>query len=187
MRLIVLLSLAMLTAGCNMFTLAPSTPTLVVVTITAVAPTSTPNPTPSVTSSPSPKATPTVARTPTRASVSIIKVDSGWGHLTRDAATGAFYALIHNTGTASDRLVGASSTKCSRVGLQDMNNPKGDDIPFSVNIPAGKDTELKFRGLRLLCYGIPKATKLGDSVPLTLNFEKFGKVSVQAEIRNPPP
>ncbi len=187
MKLFVLLSVACLMAACNFFALPPRTPTPIVVTVTAVAPTSTSIPTPSITSSPVPKATPTTARTATRTSASIIKVDGGWGHLTRDGGTGAFYALIHNTGTASDRLVGASSTSCSRVGLQDMTNPKGDDIPFSVNIPAGKDTELKFRGLRLLCYGIPKATRVGDSMPLTLNFEKFGKVAIQAEIRNPPP
>ena len=116
-----------------------------------------------------------------------ITVDGGWGHITRDLTNAAFYMLIHNSGQGADRLTGASSEMCGRVGLQQMGNKYGADIPLVVNIPATSTVELMFGGYRLVCHDVTGGTGLGSLVPLTLIFENFGRVKVTIEIRNPPP
>ncbi len=131
---------------------------------------------------PTPKFTPT----PTVAS-SIISVDGGWGHVTRNPTIAAFYMLIHNTGEGEDWLMGASSEACSRMSLQQLGYPDTDNLPISMGIPAKSAVELKMGefNYRLLCYDI-SGIGVGSSVPLTLTFEKFGPVKVTILIGDPP-
>lgn len=156
--------------------------------------------TPGVTSIIVPSTTPTV--TPTVAPTLAIIVDNGWGHFTRifsgppgepgttstlDLTSIAVYATIHNTGTESDRLTGATSQFCKNITMQDMRPESTDAGQFSIsiNVPAKSTLELKFLGQRLICEGA-SGVKQGDRIPVVLIFEKFGQVPVLIEIRATP-
>jgi hypothetical protein len=54
-----------------------------------------------------------------------------------------------------------------------------------AGIPAESTIELKFGATRRLCCGA-SGIGPGSSMPLKLNFEKFGAVKVTVEIREPP-
>jgi len=154
--------------------------------------------TPGVTGIIIPSATPTA--TPTVAPTLAITADNGWGHFTRifngppgpntestlDLTTVAVYASIHNTGTTSDRLMGAVSGFCNHFTMQDMspNAPDG-GLLSSISIPAKSTVELKFMGQRLICEGASGVNQ-GDHIPVGLIFEKFGQVPVLIEIRTTP-
>ena len=104
-----------------------------------------------------------------------------------DPTTLAVHALIHNTGTEADRLIGCTSEVCSSSYMQDKSvkgPPDFETVPF-ISIPAGSNVELKFTGLCIVCSGI-SGVKLGDRVPFTLIFEKYGEVKVMIEIRDNP-
>ena len=149
-------------------------PTIVVTQIVTQIVTPTFTPTPEFTS------TPTVP-------APFISVDGVWGHISRDPTKAAFYMLIHNTGEGTDLLSGAFSPACSRMSLQQMGYPDRSNLPISVGIPAKSVVELKMGDFqfRLICYDI-NGIGVGSSVPLTLNFEKFGPVNVTVEIRELP-
>ena len=156
--------------------------------------------TPGVTSIIVPSTTPTAR--PTAAPTLAITVDNGWGHFTRifsgppgepgttstlDLTSIAVYATIHNTGTESDRLTGATSQFCKNFTMQDMSPESSDPGQFSISIsiPAQSTLELKFMGQRLICEGA-SGVKQGDRIPVGLIFEKFGQVPVLVEIRSTP-
>jgi copper(I)-binding protein len=53
----------------------------------------------------------------------------------------------------------------------------------SIHIPAGGTVSLAPGGFHLMLMG-PKPLAVGDTVELVLTFEKAGKVTVKAEVKN---
>jgi copper(I)-binding protein len=130
--------------------------------------------------------TPVFTATPT-IPASMITVDGGWGHITRNPTIAAFYMLIHNTGEGDDRLNGASGPACGHFTLQQMGYPDTDKLPVSVSIPAKSVVALQMGefNYRLLCYAV-SGVGVGSTMPLILYFEKFGAVKVAIQIKETP-
>jgi copper(I)-binding protein len=126
------------------------------------------------------------AATATLTAVGIF-VDGTSGHVTLSPTIAAFYMLIHNTGTAADQLVGASSAYCASMGMQIMGiGPAGNDLPIAMAIPAGGVALLEFQGTRLLCYGVAGGVGPGSTVQVRLKFEVFGELEVTIGIGEKP-
>ena len=124
------------------------------------------------------------ARTPA------VKVEAAWARPTvaGQAAGGGFLKITG--GAAADRLLGGSSTISKSVELHSMQMD-GDvmrmrEVP-GIAVPAGQAVELKPGGLHLMFMGLKRPLKAGDTVPLTLRFEKAGEVKVDVEISAQPP
>lgn len=103
------------------------------------------------------------------------------------AKVGAGYLTITNTGAAADRLVSASSPASGKVEIHEMAMQDGvmkmRQLPAGLPIAAGKSVSLAPGGYHLMLMGLKAPLKQGDKVPVTLNFEKTGKVDVTLDVQ----
>ena len=100
--------------------------------------------------------------------------------------TAAAYVTIENKGSADDSLVAASSPAAAKVEVHDMTMEgmvmkmrKMDALP----VKAGETVKLAPGGKHIMLIGLKQHLEEGMSVPLTLVFEKAGKVEVEAPVR----
>ncbi len=120
-----------------------------------------------------------------------IQVENAWGLSLPDiAGTGAFYMTIKNTGGAPDKLTAASSPACGMVELHETTQGSGGMMGMEhmkgggVTIPAGSHVELKSGALHLMCTDKQAGQfSAGSKIEVTLVFEKFGQLKVNADIR----
>ena len=97
---------------------------------------------------------------------------------------GAAWLTVRNKGEA-DRLLGAESPAAGRIeihthihegGVMKMRRVE------AIDIPAGGEAALGPGGDHLMLFGLKAGLAPGDSVPLTLLFEKAGPVTVEMRI-----
>ena len=53
-----------------------------------------------------------------------------------------------------------------------------------IALPKGEMVELKVGGLHLMCIDKQQEFNAGDTIPVTLEFEKAGTIEITAEIRD---
>lgn len=115
-----------------------------------------------------------------------ISVTQVWGRATPgNVPTGALYLTVTNNGTAPDHLIGASTpaAKLTELHQMIMNNGVMEMRPVpSLEILPGKSLVLAPNGYHVMLTGLKAPLKEGQSVPLTLTFEKAGTVQVTAKI-----
>ena len=108
-----------------------------------------------------------------------------------DAAPGApssaaGYVTLRNRGKAPDGLIGGSTDVAERVEVHETRNMSGMmmmEKVTKVELPAGARVELKPGGYHLMLVGLKRALTPGQSVSLTLEFEKAGRITTRAEVR----
>ncbi|RCS24925.1 DUF1775 domain-containing protein [Phyllobacterium salinisoli] len=102
------------------------------------------------------------------------------------AKVGGGYVKLDNEGGEADRLVAASSPAAKRVEIHEMTMEndvmKMRALQDGVKLPAGETVELKPGGMHLMFMDVAKPFREGDSVPVTLEFEKAGKVDVMFNV-----
>ncbi len=94
---------------------------------------------------------------------------------------GGGFVTIRNEGGA-DRLVSAASPAAGTVEIHEMAM-EGEvmrmrKLENGIDLPAGETVELKPGGLHLMFMQVKTPFKEGDSIPVTLTFEKAGSVDV---------
>ncbi|MCV9960493.1 DUF1775 domain-containing protein [Pararhizobium sp. BT-229] len=96
--------------------------------------------------------------------------------------------VVENSGSEDDRLISAESPAAGRVELHEMTMQnevmKMRKLEDGIVIPAGETVELKSGGLHLMFLEVAKPFAEGDSIPLTLTFEKAGKVDYVLPVGN---
>jgi copper(I)-binding protein len=101
--------------------------------------------------------------------------------------TGGAYLTITNSGANADRLLGAASPNAGKVEIHTMSMK--DDVmvmrPLAdgLEIPAGASVELKSGGEHLMFMNVTEPFMAGASVPVTLEFEKAGKVDLNLPVQ----
>ena len=55
----------------------------------------------------------------------------------------------------------------------------------SIPVPAGEKVELKPGGYHVMLLDVKKVLAVGDTIDVTLTFEKAGEVTTTAEVREP--
>ena len=101
------------------------------------------------------------------------------------AKAAAVFMTIENKGKDSDRLVSVSSPAAGIVEIHEMKMAGGMMQMREVNgleIGPGAAIELKPGGYHIMLMDLKQPLKQGDSVPVTLKFEKAGSVEVKAAI-----
>ena len=101
----------------------------------------------------------------------------------------AYLATLENGGSAADRLVRASSPAAARVEIHTMSMDGGvmrmreiEAIPVA---PKETVTMRPGQGYHLMLMQLKAPLKVGDTFPLTLEFEKGGKVEVRVDVQQP--
>ncbi|PWB32955.1 copper resistance protein CopZ [Pseudomonas sp. SDI] len=104
----------------------------------------------------------------------------------------AAYFVVHNNGTADDRLLGVDSPITDRAELHEHVHKDGlmkmQQVP-SVVVPAGKDLVFAPGAYHVMLMQ-PKDRSLlsdGKHFPLTLHFEKAGDVTVDVAVQKQAP
>jgi periplasmic copper chaperone A len=115
-------------------------------------------------------------------------ISQAWSRATPGGAKiGAGYFTIENKGSAADRLVAISSEAAGKVEVHEMamNNGvmKMRPVDNGLTIEPGKTVTLAPGGYHLMLMDLKAPLKQGDSVPLTLEFEKAGKVAVTLDVQ----
>ena len=94
------------------------------------------------------------------------------------------YLTIENKGAAPDRLVSGSGDFAGKVEIHEMAMNNGvmtmRPLDKGLAIEPGKTVKLAPGGYHLMLMDLKNPLKQGDKVPLTLEFEKAGKVDAVA-------
>lgn len=115
-------------------------------------------------------------------------ITQAWSRATPGGAKiGGAYLTIENKGTAPDRLVGGSADVAGKVEVHEMAVTDGvmkmRGLDKGLAIEPGKTVKLAPGGYHLMLFDLKTPLKQGDKVPVTLQFEKAGKVQVTLDIQ----
>ncbi len=103
------------------------------------------------------------------------------------ATSGAAFMVIHNHGTTPDRLIGAASPVAEKVELHThKENAQGVmqmiHVAEGFDLPAGGEILMQRGGHHVMFLGLTAPLNQGDTVPVTLTFEKAGDVVVAVPV-----
>ena len=122
------------------------------------------------------------------AASSPIAVSSPWSRETaagQDA--GGAFMTITNTGTAPDRLTGGSTKVAGQVQIHTVDMAGGvmrmRQLADGLEIPAGGSVTLKPGSFHVMLMQLQQPLKQGETVPLTLTFDKAGPVDVALTVQ----
>lgn len=112
-----------------------------------------------------------------------LEIGHPWARATPPTApTGGGYLSIKNNGATPDRLMSASSPVAAAVQVHEMkmegNVMRMRELDGPLEIKPGETVTLAPGGMHLMIMGLKEPLKQGDKVPLTLVFEKAGKIDV---------
>lgn len=113
-----------------------------------------------------------------------LEIGHPWARATPPTApTGGGYLSVKNTGTVPDRLISISSPAAQTVQLHEMkmegNVMRMRELDGPLEIKPGETVTLAPGGMHLMMMGLKGPLKQGEKVPLTLVFEKAGKIDVE--------
>ncbi len=102
----------------------------------------------------------------------------------------AYIATLENNGAKPDRLLRASSPAAARVEMHDMNVDAGGvmrmrEVDAIVIEPKHPIKMRPGAGLHLMLVNLKQPLKEGDTFPMTLEFERGGKVEVKVVVQVP--
>src|ERR1700739_4869011 len=114
-------------------------------------------------------------------------ISQGWTRATPNGAKiGGGYLTIENKGSATDRLIGGSADVAGSVQVHEMSMDNGvmkmRPVEKGLTIDPGKTVKLAPGGYHLMIMDLKSQLKQGDKVPVTLEFEKAGKVTLSLDV-----
>lgn len=116
-----------------------------------------------------------------------LRIGHPWSRATPPVAkVGAGYLSIANQGTAADRLIAVTSPAAGRVEIHEMRTESGvmrmRELAQGLGLPAGQRVELKPGGYHLMLMDLKAPLREGTDVPVTLIFERAGRIEVQFKV-----
>ena len=116
-----------------------------------------------------------------------LTIAGGWAKaMLPSQPTGGAYLTITNNGGEADRLVGASSPNAAKVEIHTMEMSNNvmvmRPVEGGLEIAAGATVELKPGAHHLMFMKVSQPFKEGATVPVTLEFEKAGKVEIELPV-----
>jgi periplasmic copper chaperone A len=115
-------------------------------------------------------------------------ISQAWSRATPGGAKVAGgYLTIENKGSTPDRLIGGSADVADKVQVHEMTMNNGvmtmRPVDQGLTIEAGKTVKLAPGGYHLMMSDLKNPLKRGDKVPVTLEFEKAGKVKLSLDVQ----
>lgn len=102
------------------------------------------------------------------------------------AANGAVYMTIVNQGSQPDAVVSATSDSAKLVELHETKSKGGvmtmRPLP-RFPLPPGGNVEMKPGGYHVMLLGLTRDLNQGDTVKVTLTFEKAAPLTVEVPVR----
>jgi hypothetical protein len=115
-------------------------------------------------------------------------ITQAWSRATPSGAKVAGgYLTIENKGTTADRLIGVSAEVAGKADVHEMAMDNGvmkmRALDKGLAIDPGKTVKLAPGGYHLMLQELKGPFKEGEKVPVTLEFEKAGKVNVSLDVQ----
>jgi periplasmic copper chaperone A len=115
-------------------------------------------------------------------------ITQAWSRATPNGAKiGSGYFTVENMGAAPDRLVSVSADIAGKVEVHEMTTKDGvmtmRPIEKGLVIDPGKTIKLAPGGNHLMMFDLKSPLKQGDTLPVTLEFEKAGKVKISLDVQ----
>ncbi len=115
-------------------------------------------------------------------------ISQAWTRATPGGAkTGGGFLTIENKGSSPDKLVGVSADAAGKIEVHEMAMDGGvmkmRPVEGGLAIDPGKTVKLAPGGLHLMMTDLKSPLKQGDKLPVTLQFEKAGKVAVTLDVQ----
>jgi copper(I)-binding protein len=115
-------------------------------------------------------------------------ITQAWSRATPGGARiGGGYLTIENRGSAPDRLIGGSADIAGKVEVHEMTMNNGvmtmRPLDKGLAIEPGKTAKLAPGGYHLMMFDLKSPLKQGDKLPVTLEFEKAGKVTISLDVQ----
>ena len=115
-------------------------------------------------------------------------ITQAWSRATPGGAKVAGgYLTIDNKGSTPDRLIAGSADVADKVQVHEMTMNNGVMtmrlLDQGLTIEPGKTVKLAPGGFHLMLLDLKNPLKRGDKVPVTLEFEKAGKVTVSFDVQ----
>ena len=115
-------------------------------------------------------------------------ITQAWTRATPGGAKiGGGYLTIENKGASADRLIGGSADIAGKVEVHEMAMNNGvmtmRPLDKGLTIDPGKTVKLAPGGYHLMMFDLKGPLKQGDKVPVTLEFEKAGKVKLSLDVQ----
>lgn len=114
-----------------------------------------------------------------------VEIVEPWARASLAGRNSAAYMTIVNHGAALDRLVSAASPIARVVELHThrMDNGVMRMRPVeAIEVNVGEPAVLRPGGLHVMLIGLTRDLKAGETVPLTLRFEKAGERTVEVPV-----
>jgi hypothetical protein len=116
-------------------------------------------------------------------------ITQAWSRATPGGAKVAGgYLTIQNKGSAADRLIGGAADVADKVQVHEMATANGvmtmRPLDKGLSIEPGKTVKLAPGGYHLMLLDIKSPLKQGDKIPVTLEFEKAGKVNLSLDVQS---
>jgi copper(I)-binding protein len=114
-------------------------------------------------------------------------ITQAWSRATPGGAKiGGGYLTIENRGSTPDRLIGGSGDVAAKIEVHEMSMANGvmtmRPLDKGLTIEPGKTVKLSPGGFHLMLFDLKAPLKQGDKVPVTLEFEKAGKVTLSLDV-----
>jgi len=114
-------------------------------------------------------------------------ISQAWARATpKGAKVGGGFLTIENKGSAPDRLIGGSADVAGSVQVHEMSMDGGvmkmRPMEKGLTIDPGKTVQLAPGSYHLMMMDLKSPLKQGEKVPVTLEFEKAGKVTVSLDV-----
>jgi len=97
------------------------------------------------------------------------------------------FVTIENKGAAPDRLISGAGDVAGKVEIYEMAMNNGvmtmRPLDKGLVIEPGKTVKLAPGGYHLMLMDLKNPLKQGDKVPLTLEFERAGKVALSLDVQ----
>jgi copper(I)-binding protein len=115
-------------------------------------------------------------------------ITQAWSRATPGGAKiGSGYLTIENKGAAPDRLISGSTDVADKLQIHEMATTNGvmtmRPLDNGLTIEPGKTVKLAPGGYHLMLFDLKNPLKQGDKVPVTLEFEKAGKVKLSLDVQ----
>ena len=123
----------------------------------------------------------------TSAAAAGIAVSDAWARAAAQGGTSAAYLTIGNSGSTADRLLSVSTPAAGSAQVHEtMSDPSGMtgmQPVDGIDVPPGGQVVLKPGGYHIMLMELSRALTAGETIQLTLVFQKAGPVVVTAEVR----
>ena len=114
-------------------------------------------------------------------------ITQAWSRATPGGAKiGGAYLTIENKGATADRLIGGSADIAGKIEVHEMTMKDGvmtmRPLDKGLSIEPGKTVKLAPGGYHLMMFDLKSPLKQGEKLPVTLDFERAGKVKVTLDV-----